>query len=97
MWKRSGETVKWYQKSASQGDADAQALLGVMYAEGKGVSQNNQEAYIWFSLAAVNGDEKYKKARDIVAKKLTSESLAAAQQEATKRGQEIEDRKNNSH
>jgi TPR repeat protein len=31
------QAVYWYQKVADQGDAEAQSILGVMYANGKGV------------------------------------------------------------
>ncbi len=41
---------------AEQGDADAQFLLGVMYANGRGVAQNDQEAVKWYRLAAEQGD-----------------------------------------
>jgi TPR repeat protein len=31
------QAVYWYKKAADQGDAEAQSILGVMYANGKGV------------------------------------------------------------
>jgi TPR repeat protein len=31
------QAVYWYQKAADQGYAEAQSILGVMYANGKGV------------------------------------------------------------
>jgi TPR repeat protein len=37
--------VYWYQKAADQGYAEAQSILGVMYANGKGVFTNTQLAY----------------------------------------------------
>ena len=40
---------------AEQGDAIAQAELGFMYFEGKGVSENETEAVKWFRLAAEQG------------------------------------------
>ena len=40
----------------AKGDACAQAVLGFMYAAGKGVSQNDDEAVHWLKLAAEQGD-----------------------------------------
>ena len=50
------EAAKWFQKTANQGNANAQHNLGVMYANGKGVEQNYVTAYAWESIAATNGD-----------------------------------------
>ncbi|MGD8479798.1 MAG: tetratricopeptide repeat protein [Methyloceanibacter sp.] len=41
---------------AERGDARAQLILGLMYVEGKGVSQDKAEAVKWFRLAAEQGD-----------------------------------------
>ncbi len=40
----------------TQGDAHAQTQLGLMYARGEGVAQNDAEAAKWFRLAAAQGD-----------------------------------------
>lgn len=40
---------------AAAGDADAQLKLGLRYAEGDGVIQNDKEATKWFALAAKQG------------------------------------------
>jgi uncharacterized protein len=40
---------------AAQGDAEAQLRLGLRYAEGDGVIQNDREAAKWFALAAKQG------------------------------------------
>ena len=40
---------------ATQGDAEAQLQLGLRYAEGDGVIQNDKEAAKWFALAAKQG------------------------------------------
>ncbi|MHB1084979.1 MAG: tetratricopeptide repeat protein [Thiobacillus sp.] len=40
---------------AAQGDAEAQLQLGMRYAEGDGVMQNDKEAAKWFELAAKQG------------------------------------------
>jgi TPR repeat protein len=55
-----------------------------MYANGDGVPQNNVRGYIWWSVAAAQGEEDAKRNRDIVAKRLTPDQLTQAQQIATR-------------
>jgi TPR repeat protein len=43
--------------TAKKGFAKAQYNLGVMYANGRGVPQNNVYALMWVNLAAANGRE----------------------------------------
>ena len=50
------QAVQWYRKSAEQGYAPAQSDLGVMYANGRGVSQDEQQAVRWYGKAAEQGD-----------------------------------------
>ena len=64
-----------------------------MYGNGRGVPQNNSDAYVWFSLAAASGNEGGTHNRDLAAEKLTPEALATAQQRAAKLFDEIEVRK----
>ena len=47
--------MKWYRKAADQGHASAQNNLGIMYATGQGVPQNDAEAVKWYRLAADQG------------------------------------------
>ena len=56
MSKPDKEEVKRYRLAAEQGLADAQFILGSMYADGKGVPQNYKEALKWYRLAAENGN-----------------------------------------
>ena len=87
------QAVKWYRKAAEQGVANAQYILGLMYVKGQGVPQNYSESYVWSSLAAASGNEDAVENRDIVAKQLSPEALAAAQQRAANLFDEIEARK----
>ena len=41
----------WYRDAADGGDADAQRALGLMYANGIGVVQDDEEAFFWLSLS----------------------------------------------
>ncbi len=50
------ESVQLYRLAAEQGVAGAQCHLGVMYAEGRGVTRDDAEAVRWFRLAADQGD-----------------------------------------
>jgi len=55
---------KWYEKSASQGFADAQYNLGAMYMNGELVEQDFLTASMWFYAASENGNKKAKKRID---------------------------------
>jgi TPR repeat protein len=72
------EAVKWFRKAADQGDADAQYNLGAAYAQGKGVQKDTVEAYAFFNLASVKNEQALK-GRDLLAKQMTSQQIAAAQ------------------
>lgn len=43
--------AKILRELSDQGDARAQLILGGMYSDGKGVTQDHAEAYFWLSLA----------------------------------------------
>jgi TPR repeat protein len=49
------EALKWFRRSADQGDAIGQYQLGVMYHNGQGVPQNDAEAAKWLRLSAAQG------------------------------------------
>ena len=51
----SGQDVSDFEETkqaAEQGDASAQSNLGLMYARGDGVPENDAEAVRWYRLAA---------------------------------------------
>ena len=79
------EAIRWYRLAADQGHASAQGSLGVMYGSGQGVTQDDLEAHIWLNLAAQSSGEtreRYVKARDAVAARMTFEQIADAQRRA---------------
>jgi TPR repeat protein len=43
------------QQAAENGDIDAQFRLGIAYATGRGVPQNDQQAAVWFEKASAQG------------------------------------------
>lgn len=49
------ETARLYRIDATKGDVIAQHELGKMFADGRGVTQNNKRAFIWLSVAAKLG------------------------------------------
>jgi TPR repeat protein len=57
------EALKWAQKAASESD-EAAFLLGQMYANGRGVSQNKNQAVYWFKEAARKGHKEAKTVLD---------------------------------
>ena len=80
------QAVAWFRNAADQGDADAQSFLGALYADGRGVPQDDVEAHMWINLAAsrVSGADQTKvaNARDTLAKRMSLEQIAEAQQRA---------------
>jgi hypothetical protein len=64
---------------AEAGDADAQFMLGRMYARGAGVIQDFVEAYKWYNLAAAGGQRLAPWAREALGEGMSAEQLAAAQ------------------
>jgi TPR repeat protein len=51
------DTVKQYRKSAEEGNATAQTILGYLYLQGEeGVPQNYHEAIKWFQKSAAQGN-----------------------------------------
>ena len=73
------ETIKWYTQAAEQGYAAAQSNLGLMYAVGQGVLQDTIMAHMWANIGFANGNENGGKARDMVAKKMTTADVSKAQ------------------
>ncbi|MDO8437127.1 MAG: tetratricopeptide repeat protein [Nitrosomonadaceae bacterium] len=49
------QAFKLFRPLAAQGNANAQMLLGWMYRDGKGVTQDYREAVKWYRLAAAQG------------------------------------------
>ena len=47
--------MRWYRQAAEQGEAEAQYNLGLMYANGRGVPENDAEVVKWFRIAAEQG------------------------------------------
>lgn len=53
----NAEAVKWFRRSAAQGNPAAHYRMGVMYSYGWGVEKDEKESDKWFHRAAELGDE----------------------------------------
>jgi hypothetical protein len=76
------EAVAWYRKAAEQGHTGAQNNLGVSYAKGQGVVQNQVIAYALYNLSSANDPKTTNNAvnnRNNLAKDLTAKELEAGQ------------------
>jgi TPR repeat protein len=74
-----GTALQVFKIVAEQNHAAAQYNLGVMYSFGRGVPQDYVQAYMWFNLAAAQGNEKASQNRNIVAKLMTCSDISKAQ------------------
>lgn len=72
--------MHWYQKAVNQGLAPVQNSLGVMYAFGEGVPEDNVKAYAWISMTAAQGTEKAKENKELIAKVMTRAEITKVQE-----------------
>ncbi len=73
------EAMNWCRKAAEQGQAGAQYNLDDMSHQGQGVPQDFVWAHMWLNLAAAQGNETGKTARDILVKLMTPAMVQEAQ------------------
>ncbi|MGB5539667.1 MAG: sel1 repeat family protein [Gammaproteobacteria bacterium] len=65
-------------EAAQRGEVDAQYALGLVYAEGRGVSIYMAQAHYWLSQAVDQGDKDAELLRNVVGSQMTDEEYAAA-------------------
>lgn len=63
---------------ASQGNARAMEMLGLMAEEGRGTARNALQAYIWYSLAAQRGQSSARASAERVKRLLLPADVAQA-------------------
>ena len=73
-----GEAAQWFRKAAQFGIRDSQFNLGILCARGMGAPQDLVQSWLWFSVAAQQGDADAAKKRDEVAAKMDAATLLAA-------------------
>lgn len=71
--------VALFERLAEQGDADAQYMLGRLFAAGNGTLQDYVEAHKWFNLAAAGGHRHAAEARDALAERMDQRQIGQAQ------------------
>jgi localization factor PodJL len=76
--------VEWFRRGAEHGVRDSQFNLAVLLGRGLGTAQDLVQAYAWFAVAALQGDEDAGKKRDEVAGRLSAKDLAAAREAAAR-------------
>ena len=70
-------------------DSDGQYYLAELYKEGKGVEKSNYEAYIWFFIAAENGDEDAAAEVEKMRREFDADGIREAEAEAKEKMEEM--------
>lgn len=66
------------REAALRGEADAQFAMGLIYAEGRGVTEDLAQAHYWLSLAVAQGDKEAEQLRARVGARMSDDEYAAA-------------------
>jgi len=67
-----------FLQDATQGDVDAQYGMGLIYAEGRGVEQDEAKSFYWLTRAVEQGDNGAAALRKVVAAGMSAEQVARA-------------------
>lgn len=81
--KNDAQAVQWLTQAAEQRMPMAQYLLGMANLEGHGVKQDLINAYMWFEIVASVDNQNANAARQELAKRLSPNEIALAEQMAT--------------
>lgn len=74
------EAFKWYSLAAERGFTAAQISLGKMYAVGYGAPQDAIMAHMWYNVAAMLDDYNAEYDRDELARSMSDEDIAKAEE-----------------
>ncbi len=83
------EAVRWLRESASHGFAQAQSRLGSLLSDGISTKPDYPEAWIWYTLAAAQGDRVASMDARRVERKLTADQLESARQRVEHLGKSL--------
>ena len=72
------QAIYWYQQAAEAGLARAQYNLGATYAQGFDLERDDEKAYFWFFLAAVQNNTLARRALRILSKKMPADARIRA-------------------
>lgn len=75
LWRNDPDKAREIIEYAKAGNPDAQYALGLLYAEGRGIEQDESKAYYWLSQAIDQGDEDAKILREVVQQQMTLEQI----------------------
>ncbi|MGI9401525.1 MAG: peptidoglycan-binding protein [Rhizobiaceae bacterium] len=72
------KAIDWFEKAAALGVKDSQVNLGIINAQGLGLTADLTNAYKWFAIAAKGGDTDAAGKRDSIANAMPPERLSEA-------------------
>ncbi len=72
----------WFRKAAERGLPDSQFNLAILSENGLGVERNLVEAYVWYSVAARQGDKEAARRRNRLKARLGVKALKIAERRA---------------
>lgn len=74
------EAMRWLRRAASHGFVQAQSRLGTLLSDGVSIKPDYLEAWIWYTLAAAQGDRVARMDARRLERKLTAEQLEDGRQ-----------------
>ncbi len=86
------EAIRWWRKSAEQGQSSAQFNFAQALVEGKAVERDLVEAYKWSYLAANQGDRDAAALRNAIGNEITPAELGDALKRAREFKSELQAR-----
>jgi TPR repeat protein len=78
LYRNDPEVAEEFLRAATQGDVDAQYGLGLIYAEGRGVAQDEAKSFYWLTRAIEQGDSGAVVLRKVVAAGMSAEQFTRA-------------------
>lgn len=76
--------ANWFEKAAERGVVDSQFNLGVLFESGQGLPKNVTDAFVWYSIAAGQGDQFAKTRVEVLKTTLDKTDLVTAAARAEK-------------
>ncbi len=76
--------ANWFEKAAERGVVDSQFNLGVLFESGQGLPKNITDAFVWYSIAAEQGDQFAKTRVEVLKETLEQTDLVTAASRAEK-------------
>lgn len=78
LWRNNPEHAERVREEAESGNVHAQYALGLMYAEGRGIKQDEIQAYVWLSRAVEQGDQDAATLRYVLLSQMDAGQIASA-------------------